>query len=124
MRIKLDENLPSRLASRLAGMGHDGQTVGEEGIAGQTDPVIWEAAQREARFLITQDLDFSQVRRFAPGTHHGILLIRLHPPSRQALIARVEDLFGEEDVSQWARCFVVATERKVRVRRPPKEREQ
>jgi len=44
MRIKLDENLPSRLASRLAGMGHDAQTVVEEGIAGQADPVIWEAA--------------------------------------------------------------------------------
>jgi len=124
MRIKLDENLPSRLASRLAGMGHDAQTVVEEGIAGQADPVIWEAAQREARFLITQDLDFSQVRRFAPGTHHGILLIRLHTPSRRALIARVEDLFREQDVGQWARCFVVATERKVRVRRPPKDREQ
>lgn len=56
MRIKLDENLPSRLASRLGDLGHDVQTVGEEGIAGKVDSMIWEAAQREARFVITQDM--------------------------------------------------------------------
>jgi predicted nuclease of predicted toxin-antitoxin system len=123
MKIKLDENLPRRLASRLAGMGHDVQTVGEEGIAGRVDPVVWEAAQRETRFLITRDMDFSNAQSFVPGSHYGILLIRLRTPSRRALIQRVEDLFREEDVAQWARCFVVATERKVRVRWPAKPRE-
>jgi predicted nuclease of predicted toxin-antitoxin system len=123
MKIKLDENLPRRLASRLAGMGHDVQTVGEEGIAGRVDPVVWEAAQRETRFLITQDMDFSNAQSFVPGSHYGILLIRLRTPSRRALIQRVEDLFREEDVAQWARCFVVATERKVRVRWAAKPRE-
>lgn len=123
MKIKLDENLPRRLASRLAGMGHDVQTVGEEGIAGRGDPVVWEAAQRETRFLITQDMDFSNAQSFVPGSHYRILLIRLRTPSRRALIQRVEDLFREEDVAQWARCIVVATERKVRVRWPAKPRE-
>ena len=65
MRIKLDENLPSRLASRLGDLRHDVQTVGEEGIAGRVDSVIWEAAQREARFLTNQDMDFFVVLRFS-----------------------------------------------------------
>jgi hypothetical protein len=34
-------------------------------------------AQRAGRFLVTQDLDFSDVRRFEPGSHHGLLLVRL-----------------------------------------------
>lgn len=106
------------MAERLTGLGHDVQTVEDEGIGGNIDAVIWEAAQRERRFLITQDLDFSDARRFKPGTHHGILLIRLRTPSRRNLIARVDKLFREEEVAQWAGCFVVATERKVRVRRP------
>jgi predicted nuclease of predicted toxin-antitoxin system len=118
MRIKLDENLPSRLAPRLAALGQDVRTVGEEGIAGHVDAVISEAAQREARFLVTQDMDFSDTRRFTPGSHCGILLVRLRTPSRRALIKRVEGLFREEDVSRWPRCFIVATERKVRVRHP------
>ncbi|MBZ5514769.1 MAG: DUF5615 family PIN-like protein [Acidobacteriia bacterium] len=120
MRIKLDEQLPAHLASRLSAMGHDVRTVLEEGIAGKADPVVWQAAQRGARFLITQDMDFSDARRFAPGTHHGILLIRLRSPGWRSLLARVQDVFAQEDVAQWAGCLVVATERKVRVRRPTK----
>jgi predicted nuclease of predicted toxin-antitoxin system len=122
MRIKLDENLPSGLASRLAGMGHDVHTVPEEGIAGKADPVVWEAAQSEARFLITQDMYFADARRFAPGSHHGILLVRLHAPSWRALAARVGDVFAREDVAQWTSCLVVATEYKVRVRRPAQDK--
>jgi predicted nuclease of predicted toxin-antitoxin system len=118
MNIKLDENLPFRLASRLPSLGHDVHTAQAEGLTGRLDAEIWEAAQREARFLITQDLDFSDARRFAPGTHHGILLFRLRSPSRQNLVDRVEEIFQMEDVTPWAGCFVVATERKVRVRHP------
>jgi hypothetical protein len=75
------------------------------------------SAQKDRRFLITQDLDFSEVRRFAPGTHCGILLVRLHSPDRQSLIIRVAEVFRQEDASQWEGCFVVATERKTRVMR-------
>jgi predicted nuclease of predicted toxin-antitoxin system len=117
MKIKLDENLPRALALSLMATGHDVQTVVEEGTAGEDDQVVWEAAQREVRFLITQDMHFSDARRFAPGTHEGVLLVRLHAPSWRALVARVGELFAEEDVGGWARCFVVATERKVRVLR-------
>src|SRR5450759_4521488 len=77
MKIKLDENLPVRAAQRLREMGHDVETVLEEGLGGQADAAIWQAAQSEERFLITQDLDFSDMRQFAPGTHFGILLVRL-----------------------------------------------
>jgi predicted nuclease of predicted toxin-antitoxin system len=120
MEIKLDENLPSFLAPRLAAMGHDVHTDVEEGMAGKSDPVVWQASQKEARFLITQDMDFSNAQRLAPGTHHGILLIRMHNPSWRAIVAWVADLFAKEDLTQWANCFVVATECKVRVRRPAK----
>ena len=85
---------------------------------GARDDLIWEAAQREERFLITQDLDFSDARRFAPGTHQGLLLARLKNPSRQALLDRIRSLFREEEANRWARCLMVASERKVRVRRP------
>jgi predicted nuclease of predicted toxin-antitoxin system len=118
MKIKLDENLPLLIASRLTALGHDVHTTLEEGVAGCPDPQIWEAAQREERFLITQDMDFSDARSFTPGTHYGVLLIRLHSPSRLNLAERINELFQAEDINGWARCFVVVTERKIRVRRP------
>ena len=118
MKVKLDENLPLQIAVELRARLHDVQTVWEEGLSGHADLHIWEGAQREGRVLITQDLDFSDARKFVPGTHHGIVLIRLRSPSRRNLIARATELFDQEDVSGWAGCFVIATERKVRVRRP------
>jgi len=119
MRIKLDENLPVSLASILAKLGHGVHTVPEEKLSGKSDAQVWDAAQQDTRFLITQDLDFSDIRRFTPGTHCGILLVRLRSPDRQSLIARVADVFRHEEISRWTGCFAVATERKVRVVQKP-----
>ena len=118
MNIKLDENLPESLVPRLEALGHDVDTVPDEDLAGRDDDEVWEAAQAAGRFLITQDLDFSDVRRFTPGTHAGLLLVRLAQPGRNALAARVELLFATERVDEWRGCLVVATEHKVRVKRP------
>ncbi len=74
MKIKLDENLPDGLSGLLVARGHDAQTVPQQRLAGAKGFTVWEAAQREGRFFITQDLDFSDRRRFTPGTHHGLLL--------------------------------------------------
>ena len=117
MDIKLDENLPARLVAALTSLGHNVDTVFSEHLNGHPDEEVWEAAQFTNRFLITQDLDFSDRRRFRPGTHHGILLIRLRNPGRNALFEKVVRLFYEEGVEEWAGCFVVATDRKLRVRR-------
>jgi predicted nuclease of predicted toxin-antitoxin system len=119
MRIKLDENLPRRLAPRLRDLGHDVHTPDDEGLRGAEDGSIWEATQREQRFLITQDLDFSDMRRFTPGSHKGVLLVRLLEPKRRVLIDRILTLFREGVICDWTGCLVVAGERKVRVRRPP-----
>jgi predicted nuclease of predicted toxin-antitoxin system len=118
MKIKLDENLPFHLATLLKDLGHDVDTLRDELLIGHADREIWEAAQKESRFLITQDLDFSDLRKFAPGSHHGILLVRLRSPNRKDLVERIGELFQKESVAEWASCFVVATERKIRVLRP------
>ena len=118
MKIKLDENLPYRLVQFLTDLGHDIDTVPDEHLAGQDDERVWSAVQTAGRFLVTQDLDFSDARRYAPGTHHGLLLVRLPQPGRSALVERIGGLFRTEAVESWAGCVVSATSRKVRVRRP------
>ena len=122
MKIKLDENLPGRLVQALTDLGHDVDTVVLERLAGRDDHAVWQAAQRAGRFLITQDLDFSDERRYTPGTHRGLLLVRLASPGRTALLGRVQSLFAIEDVSTWTGCLVVATDRRLRVRRPEPRR--
>jgi hypothetical protein len=118
VKIKLDENLPERLVQALTDLGHDVDTVVQERLAGRDDLAVWTAAQQSARFFVTQDLDFSDIRRYEPGTHHGLLLLRLRLPGRAMLFDRVLSLFSEEDVSAWDRSLVVASDQKIRVRRP------
>lgn len=118
MKIKLDENLPESLVAELATFDHDTDNVRQEGLAGRDDMDVWAAAQAEGRFLITQDLDFSDVRKFKPGAHHGLLLVRLPDAGRLALTRRLIEVFRSEDVESWARCFVVLSGHKLRVLRP------
>jgi predicted nuclease of predicted toxin-antitoxin system len=118
MRLQLDENMPVTAAALLSARGYDTDTVRDEGRTGHPDDAVWRSTQAEARFLVTQVLNFSDTRKFAPGTHHGILLVRL-PDSEQwrvndYLVAR----FSDPDAGDWARCVVVATPTTVRVIRP------
>ena len=116
MKIKLDENIPARVAEALLRLGHDVQTARDENLAGKPDAALWEAVQAEKRFLITQDLDFADVRRYAPGRHAGLLILRLREPGAKALAAAISALAA--DLPDWHGCCVIATENKIRIKRP------
>ncbi|HEX8310307.1 MAG TPA: DUF5615 family PIN-like protein [Chthoniobacteraceae bacterium] len=118
MKLKLDENLPEELLLELTRLGYKVDSVRSEGLAGESDPKVWQAAQECGRFLITQDLDFSDTRQFAPGTHNGLLLVRLRNPGRRLLTRTIVQLFSSGETESWAGCFVVLTDHKLRVLRP------
>jgi predicted nuclease of predicted toxin-antitoxin system len=118
MKIKLDENIPLRLAAVLERHGHEVDTVHQEGLRGRDDSAVWSAAQAEGRLIITQDLDFSDIRKFAPGSHCGILLVRLGAPGRDRILDRLEEVLLRYDMNDWFGCHVVAGEQRVRIRRP------
>ena len=79
---------------------------------------VGKAAQAARRFLLTQDLDFSDARKYTPGTHRGLLVVRLPQPGRTALRQRIMALFQSEEVESSAGCIVTATSRKVRIKKP------
>ena len=117
MKAKLDENIPVSLVEVLTLLGHDVQTVIGQGLTGRTDREIWTQCQLEDRLLITQDLDFSDSRKFQPGRHAGIVLVRLQNPGRIALSNLVSSIFRNHDIESWKGCFVVLSETKIRIRR-------
>lgn len=115
MRLKLDENLPVDLVPLLAKLGQEVDTVRDEGLAGQADITVFAAAQRDDRFFVTQDLDFADTRCYVPGTHQGLLIVRLRDGGALALRDRVLGVFTSEATARWEHCTVVVTDRKVRV---------
>ena len=118
MKLKLDENVAASAKARLAALGFDVDTALDEGLGGRSDDDVWAASQAARRFLVTQDLDFSDTRRFAPGSHEGILLVRLPDHEQWRIGDFLVAWFSSPDVTAWNHCLVVATPTKVRVLRP------
>jgi predicted nuclease of predicted toxin-antitoxin system len=119
MNIKLDENIPVSLVSDLADIGHDVKTVHEQDMQGTSDSYLWQAIQSEKRFLITQDMDFSDRTLYKPGVHAGILLVRLREPGRNKLRRKINELFLAKDAEDdWRGAFIVLTDHKSRIQKP------
>jgi hypothetical protein len=47
VRVKLDEHIPQQLSPILAALGHDAQTVVDQGLTGDADQAIWWALRRK-----------------------------------------------------------------------------
>jgi predicted nuclease of predicted toxin-antitoxin system len=116
--LKLDENLAQAHVDFLNGTGYSADRVTDEGLSGADDNVVWQRAIAEARFFITLDLDFSDVRRFPPGGHPGILLLRPRNRSRDAVLEILQRVVREQPLDTLAGCFMVADINHTRIRRP------
>ena len=86
MRFKLDENLPLQLKRLLTESGHDAVTVLDQRMGGATDSEVASACRREERVLLTQDIDFADIRMYPPGNYPGIVVFRLASQSRNDLL--------------------------------------
>ncbi|MBS1828206.1 MAG: DUF5615 family PIN-like protein [Acidobacteria bacterium] len=76
MKIKLDENLPAELAEDLSQLGHDADTVADEGLAGARDELVIAAANRDSRVLFTLDKGIADFHRFPQLPGAGVVLFR------------------------------------------------
>ena len=77
IRVKLDEHLPTELKRLFAEAGHDAETVLDDGLGGAQDEVVAAACASEERVLVTQDLDFADIRTCPPAEYFGIVVFRL-----------------------------------------------
>jgi hypothetical protein len=72
VKIKLDENLHTDLVALFTDVGRD--------------------IDSEARLIITLDRGFGDIRRYPPGTHAGILVLRVDDQSLPGVRATVQTL--------------------------------
>jgi len=68
--------------------GHDVSDVRDAGLRGAPDEEVFARACSEGRILISGDVDFANTLRFRPGSHVGIVVLRL--PNDWAPAARAE----------------------------------
>jgi predicted nuclease of predicted toxin-antitoxin system len=94
--LMLDEMYPPSLAEMLRGQGHDVLAVaGSPDLAGSPDEAVLDAAVRDARCLVTENVrDFAILARHT--SHCGILFINAERwPRTPAAIKRLADALGE-----------------------------
>jgi len=117
-RLKVDEDLPPAIADLLTARGYDAVTVGVQGWQGMPDDELWGRIQAEGRWLVTADKEFADLRRYPPGSHAGIILLRSREESRRSYVEIAAIAIDRVTLDQVPGSVIVATPRRVRVRRP------
>jgi predicted nuclease of predicted toxin-antitoxin system len=117
VRIKIEEDLPKRVAEAVRGVVPDTVTVAEEGLSGVLDPELWETVQKEKRFLITGDKAFANIKQYPPGTHAGVLLLRPDEDGIPQTLDLIQAVLNLGILESLGGCIAVATPRRLRVRR-------
>ncbi len=65
----------------LRSNGYDAFGAVEVGLSGAMDEQILHFAVENGRILMTLDADFANIIRFPPGQTHGVVRLKVHPPT-------------------------------------------
>lgn len=118
MKLKADENVPTRVIRLLQEHDHDVATVPQEDLVGAPDHELAEAVGSEDRALITLDRGFADVRRYPPGTHPGIFVVHARELRPSVILTLVATFLAEQVFEDFTGCNVVIEPGAMRVRRP------
>ncbi len=111
----MDESAGRAVSDYLREIGYDVVAITEV-MPKADDQIILNRAARERRVLITNDKDFGELVFRNGYAHHGVLLLRLKdesPANRVRIVKAVLEQYAEP----LKKHFIVATERRVRIRR-------
>lgn len=119
MKIKVDEDLPKRVAALRRESGYDADAIVEQSMTGWKDTEVWHKIQMEERFLITADKGFADIRVYQPGTHAGVLLLRPDQDGIRPMVDLLEKVLHSFGLLTLSGTTAVVTSRGVRIRKSP-----
>jgi len=79
---------------------------------------VWQTAQAEGCFLVTADKGFSDIRKYPPGTHVGVLILRPNEEGIKPLLDLVRRVLGAGALDRLRGTVTVASPRSIRIRKP------
>jgi predicted nuclease of predicted toxin-antitoxin system len=118
VKFKLDENLPTSSTTILTSVGHDVDTATDEGLIGAPDPDVVAAATAAGRILISLDRGLGDIRAYPPGSHAGIVVLRLTDQSAAASTKAISDLATLTNPESLAGAVAVLQRGLLRIRHP------
>ena len=116
--VKLDENLSRAHVDLLRQAGYDADRVHEKGSQGL--PMSkYGTAPVSSTGCSLRWISIFRCRRYEPGTHPGIPLIRARSRGASAVAKVLARVIAERSLDDLSGCFAVADESFTRIRRPP-----
>lgn len=116
MRFKVDENLPTEAAELLRSRAWDALTVNEQAMEGCADSVLAQVCREELRTLVTLDLDFADIRSYAPTQHAGIIVLRPPTQSKRDVLRLLERAVEQMARERMSGTLWVVDEAGIRIR--------
>jgi len=77
LEFLVDEDMPRSTARALRQAGYTALDVRDIGLRGHSDADVFAYAQAHNLVLVTADKGFSNVVAYAPGTHAGLIVVRV-----------------------------------------------
>jgi len=123
MKFLADMGISPETVGFLRGLSFDAKHLSEEGLYRLQDSDILEKAKYEGRIILTADLDFGYLVAISGAQLPSIILFRLADMRPSSVISHLVQVLErcEDVLSEGA--IVTVTERRIRVRRLPIERE-
>jgi predicted nuclease of predicted toxin-antitoxin system len=117
VKVKLDENITTAARALIAEHGHQVDAIVDEGLMGAVDSVVFEACRSDERMLVTFDVGFGDVRLYRPGSHNGIVLLRLADQRPDATLDVLRRFLIGHVLDDLAGALIVVSDDRVRIRR-------
>ena len=118
MKFKLAENLPVSSSDIMTSAGHDVDTVSAEGLIGAPDHDVVVAAAAAGRILISLDRGLGDIRSYPPGSHAGIIVLRLADQSAATVSKAISDLASLADPGGLTGAVTILQRGLLRIRHP------
>jgi predicted nuclease of predicted toxin-antitoxin system len=115
MKLKIDENLPTKSVKLLEDYGYEAMSVFDQNLSGASDTRIAEVCQKEKRALITLDADFSDIRTYSPDEFFGLIILGLKRQDKPHILSIVDRLIKILSKEPLERRLWIVEEGKVRI---------
>ncbi len=118
MLFLLDANIPYS-AKKVFTAPHKALHVRDLKLANASDKKIFSVAQKLKCAVITRDLDFASIITYPPGTHYGIIILRV-PFSFVGgeIINVMQRFFNEIDAEELIGATTIVEPGRYRIRKP------
>ena len=116
MKLLLDENLSPQQAAILREQGHDARAVTQAGLSGEPDSTIRAFVIESGRVLLTLDADFANILRFPPASTPGVIRLKIHPPTEEAIREQIHRTLEVLKDTPLVGCLAVSHGSVIRIR--------